>query len=78
MVFTCYLCGDEWCFTSFFCDKCQMIRKLIFLYGINNVVDILEENLMVELVEPDLSDESYQKKPDLYSKVLQENINKEI
>lgn len=42
MVFNCGLCEVETCYLSRYCDKCQAIKRIINVYGHNEVLEILD------------------------------------
>ena len=54
MVLSCYLCGSEWVFTSFHCDKCIEISRIVKLIGRDRCLSILK-NKCFKLVDFKLS-----------------------
>jgi len=38
---TCYLCGLETCYTSYFCEGCSYIKRVLNVYGRDQVKEII-------------------------------------
>jgi len=41
-MWSCVLCESETCYVSRFCDNCQTIKRILNVYGANEVKNILE------------------------------------
>ena len=39
MPFKCYLCNEEYVLTSYFCDDCNYIKRILQCYGKNEIKD---------------------------------------
>jgi len=44
----CYLCCKEVCFFSYYCESCQAIKKIIFLFSKNKVLNVLEKSFFTD------------------------------
>ncbi len=40
-MFKCYLCNDEYVITSYFCDDCNYIKRILQCYGRSEIKDII-------------------------------------
>ena len=38
---TCYLCNQETCLTSYFCDDCNYIKRILQCYGREQIKEII-------------------------------------
>ena len=47
MFFNCPLC-DELLFTSKLCIKCERVRQLAKIYGVDQVINVLDKCLVVQ------------------------------
>jgi len=41
IMFSCYLCEKETCYTTFFCDTCREVKRIMNIYGNEECVNIL-------------------------------------
>jgi hypothetical protein len=41
-MFLCYLCENERCYTSYFCEDCRKIKNIMNVYGKQDVLSILQ------------------------------------
>ena len=46
MVFQCYLCEKESCYTTWFCEDCRKIKNIMNVYGKDSVLDILNKTCL--------------------------------
>ena len=51
--YSCVICNDseEWCSTINLCSKCESIRKIVAVYGVESVINTLED-VFVRTKEP--------------------------
>ncbi len=40
-MFSCYLCEKESCYTTFFCESCREVKRIMNIYGSEECVAIL-------------------------------------
>tara|TARA_R100000541_G_C1878830_1_gene82014 strand:- start:570 stop:821 length:252 start_codon:yes stop_codon:yes gene_type:complete len=41
MPFLCYLCSEETCYTTYFCNDCNYIKRILQCYGREEIKDIV-------------------------------------